>query len=534
MEISLSFFHFLRYRELTKNINKSIGIFMDTFTLAATSFTIAFSLFITGKMDRPQKSFAGFCLAVFISQTAAFLHGLHHADFWRHIEHLGILAVAPLAVLFFGRLTRNQAWGSVTLMFLISTAGIIAQFTPLGTWPYFHHLLIVYLCIVLGICYFALLRHVYKLSPCTEKRRLGYLLIACPAAALICSADILGYLGYNFPPISGLVLSALLYFTLLIIAYPQLSKLHEFLVRALVIFVSTLTGTAIIYFVAFFFSSSLPSFTSVIMMSFLIIISITPVKIILKKLFSFLYPESKDVFTSLYEFDEKLEREKALMLEEMAPVFAHEIRNPLGSIKGAAQYLQSEAATEEQGQLLNVIIEEVNRLNAVVSQFLDYARPANGKSRAQDINAVILRAISIIAANRLTDNIDISRELQEGLPLVNIDEQQILQVLINISLNAIEAMPQGGILTFKTTTKETSSGTAVGITIRDTGSGISGDNIKNIFKPFYTTKERGVGLGLAICQRIIREHNGSIQVKSIAGQGSIFFIRLDANVKIQS
>lgn len=508
---------------------------MDTFTLAATSFTIALSLFIAGKKDNLQVSFSGFCLAVSIAQAALFLQGLFEPGFWIYIQHFGILALAPLAVWFFLHLTHSKSYltqGSVALTAVISAAGVILQFTPLNAWPYFHTAILAYAWIVLGICYLALLRHVNKLPPSTEKRRLRYLLIACPIALLFCGADLAGYLGYGFPPISGLVLSALLYFILLIIAYPQLSELHDFFARALVIFINTLTGAFIFYVVAFFFSPSRPSFTSVLMASFLIVISVTPIKMILKKLFSVLYPDSKDVFTSLYEFDEKLEREKALLLAEMAPVFAHEIRNPLGSIKGAAQYLQSEASTEEHHKLFNVIIEEVNRLNTVVSQFLDYARPFPGKIQAQDINAIVLKAVSIIAANRLTDKVTIVRELQENLPAVKIDEQQLLQVIINISLNAIEAMPEGGTLTFRTSKIETSAGAAVGITIRDTGSGISPEDIKNIFKPFYTTKDRGVGLGLAICQKIIKEHGGSIRVKSLPGQGSVFFIRLNTDGRI--
>ena len=509
---------------------------MDTFTLAATSFTIALSLFITGKMDRLQKSFAILCLAVFIFQAAAFLTGLTTYGFWKHLEHLGLLAVAPAVVFFSRMLTPNESFltkGFLAMVSLLSAAGVVSQLTPLGTRSGFHLSLIAYTCIVLSVCYFSLLYHVNRLSPSTEKKRLSYLLIACPTAAFICAVDLSGYLGYHFEPVSGLVLSALLYFTLLIVAYPQLSELHHFFARALIIVVSTLTGAAIIYLVSFFFSGGTPSFTSVFMMSFLIIISVTPVKMILKSLFTALYPESKDVFTSLYEFDEKLEKEKALMLAEMAPVFAHEIRNPLGSIKGAAQYLHSEAATEEQGQLLNVITEEVNRLNTVVSQFLDYARPAGVNRRPQDINALVLRTIAIIAANRMTGNIAISQELEEGLPHVDMDEQQMLQVLINISLNAIEAMPRGGSLTYKTIKIEAGEGQAVGISIQDTGSGIRPENLKNIFKPFYTTKESGVGLGLAICRRIIREHGGSIRVKSIAGQGSIFFIQLGAGAKIR-
>lgn len=507
---------------------------MDTFTLAATSFTIALSLFIMGKKDTTQTSFALFCLAIFIAHAALFFRGLFAPRFWGYVEHIGILAIAPLAVWFFLHLTHSKSYltqGSVALTALISAAGIFLHFSPLHAWPYLRIALIAYACIVLIICYFALLRHVAKLSASTEKRRLRYLLIACPVAALICGADMLGYLFYDFPPVTGLVLSALLYLVLLIVAYPQLSELHDFFARALVIFVSTVTGAIIFYFVAFFFSTELPSFASVIMASFLIVIAVTPIKMILKIIFSFFYPDSKDVFTSLYEFDEKLEREKAMLLSEMAPVIAHEIRNPLGSIKGAAQVLQTEAATEEHSKLLNVIIEETNRLNGVVSQFLDYARPHLSRIQAQDINAIIRRAISIISANRLTDNITISSELHEGLPAAPVDEEQILQVILNISLNAIEAMSQGGTLTFRTTKMETSVGDAVGISIRDTGAGIAPQDVKNIFKPFYTTKERGVGLGLAICQRIVKEHGGVIRVKSIPGQGSVFFIRLNADIK---
>ena len=103
-----------------------------------------------------------------------------------------------------------------------------------------------------------------------------------------------------------------------------------------------------------------------------------------------------------------------------------------------------------------------------------------------------------------------------------------MQVTLNIALNAIESMPEGGTLTFRTSKIETSAGNSVGMTIRDTGHGINKESLKNIFKPFYTTKERGAGLGLAICQKIIKEHGGLIRVKSIPGQGSVFFIRLNA------
>ena len=219
-----------------------------------------------------------------------------------------------------------------------------------------------------------------------------------------------------------------------------------------------------------------------------------------------------------------------MLLEEMAPVLAHEIRNPLGSIKGAAQYLRSEVMTDEDKRLIDVIIEEVNRLNSVVNQFLSYAKPYSLNLKLQDVNAVIAKAISIVKANDLMEKIVIEEELRPELPLVNVDAEQLIQVILNIAVNALEAMPEGGKLTFRTRRIDSDQGEAVGISIRDTGKGIKKDELRNVFKPFFTTRERGVGLGLAICQRIIKSHGGHIRVKSIPGRGSIFYIRLQRAV----
>jgi two-component system, NtrC family, sensor histidine kinase HydH len=263
------------------------------------------------------------------------------------------------------------------------------------------------------------------------------------------------------------------------------------------------------------------------MVSFLVIIAIGPFQVLLKQMLTRIYPEIKDVFTSPFDLDEKLEREKALLLEKMAPVLAHEIRNPLGSIKGAAQVLRSEAESADQRNLLDVITEEVNRLNRVVSQFLDYARPYQPDLQPRSINAVIEKALALVEADRISAGVDIQWELHPHLPPVIIDQEQIHQVILNIVINSIEAMPQGGTLTVRTFRIEVSTGDAVGISIRDTGQGIRREAVKQIFTPFFTTKERGVGLGLAVCQRIIRSHGGRIRVKSIPGKGTIFYIRLE-------
>jgi signal transduction histidine kinase len=318
-----------------------------------------------------------------------------------------------------------------------------------------------------------------------------------------------------------------MYMIFLIITHPQLMELHEVMARALITGALTLGATLVIYvFIRLFGHQSSSSLTYILLASYLIVISIEPLKQVLKNIFGWVYPESKDAFNFLYAFDRKLEREKSMLLEEMAPVLAHEIRNPLGSIKGAAQYLRSEVLNEEDRRLIDVIIAEVNRLNSVVNQFLSYAKPYQLNLKLQDVNAVITKAISIVRANDLTERIVIEEELRSELPPMNIDAEQLIQVILNIAFNALEAMPTGGKLIFRTRRIDSDLGEAVGISIRDTGKGIKKDDLRNVFKPFFTTKERGVGLGLAICQRIIRSHGGHIRVKSLPGQGSIFYIRL--------
>lgn len=501
---------------------------MDTLILTATSFIIAVSLMITGKKDKLQASFAGLCAAVFVSQVTMALENYFSCSFLLIIRYCVLLAVAPLALLFFRHLTREKTLISRRVFFafaFISMGGVFFVFTPLAQTSWFYLLIVYYTIFALVLCYAALTRHVMQLPVGTEKRRLGYLLVACPTALILSHMDLLNGLGLNLPVISGMVISLLLYFILLIIAYPQLQQLHDFFARSLVILIGTVTGAVILYFAVGIFNGQ-PPFSGLMVASFLIVISLSPMRMMLRKIFGYFYPNSRDVFTSLYEFDEKLEKEKSLMLEEMAPVLAHEIRNPLGSIKGAAQYLKDEAATDEQRELLNVIVEGTDRLNNVVSRFLEYTRPYQLNLKSHNINVIIQKAIAIMAADKSAEKINILRELDENLPAVDVDEQLLMQVILNIALNAIESMPQGGTLTFCTSGRDVQDDRMVSLSLKDTGSGISSENIKNIFKPFFTTKERGVGLGLAICQKIIREHGGSISAQSNPAGGTEFLIKI--------
>lgn len=232
-------------------------------------------------------------------------------------------------------------------------------------------------------------------------------------------------------------------------------------------------------------------------------------------------------------------RDRLAAVGEMAAGLAHEVRNPLGAIKGAAQMLAEDDA-EENGEtseeFIEIIVEEVNRLNKVVSDFLDYARPYDGKAGPTDVNQITERAITLLSSTAQSAGVKLSVALEPGLPPVQIDPEVLRQVLWNLCLNAIEAMSDGPTrqLTLESALVSQSTPVATGqlghdavvVTVRDTGSGIEPRDLERIFIPFYTTKDKGTGLGLSICQRLIRAAGGSIRVASQVGEGTSFSVWL--------
>ncbi|MGZ3444585.1 MAG: ATP-binding protein [Myxococcaceae bacterium] len=232
-------------------------------------------------------------------------------------------------------------------------------------------------------------------------------------------------------------------------------------------------------------------------------------------------------------YERMRERDRLAALGEMAAGLAHEIRNPLGAIKGAAQCLEPAPRDGEEGEFLDVIVEEVNRLNGVVTQFLDYARPLKQSFGTVDINEVVARTIRLIQ-NEVPARIALAVELGESLPSVEGDPEQLKQVLINLVQNAIQALGTApGTIRVRTRGPDRfadlrASGEFVEIDVADDGPGIPPEQQPNIFVPFFTTKQKGTGLGLAICPRIVKSHGGSISVQSKAGEGSTFVVRLPA------
>ena len=232
------------------------------------------------------------------------------------------------------------------------------------------------------------------------------------------------------------------------------------------------------------------------------------------------------------------ERDRLAAIGEMAAGLAHEIRNPLGAIKGAAQLLVGPdgkpVSPDEGEEFLGIIVEEVDRLNNVVSQFLDYARPVRPDQIEHgevDVNIVLKKTVQLFDSDGSAAGVEISARYDDLLPPVAGDPEQLRQVFLNLGLNAIQSMPEGGRLEIITTRRRRSAlgyGSFAEIRFRDSGVGIPRDKIRNLFIPFYTTKQRGTGLGLPISQRIITQHGGVIEVRSNPGSGSTFSVFLPA------
>lgn len=209
----------------------------------------------------------------------------------------------------------------------------------------------------------------------------------------------------------------------------------------------------------------------------------------------------------------------------LAAGVAHEIRNPLSSIKGFATYFgERYKDIPEDKDTARIMVNEVERLNRVISQLLEFARPLDIKKEAVDIKTVINHSAKMIERDANEKDILVRLEIPPGIPHVAVDSDRINQVFLNLFLNSIEAMDSGGELSV--TVDHDARAETMKITIDDTGKGINPGELGNIFDPYFTTKQSGTGLGLAIVHRIIESHNGEIKVESSPGRGTSAIITL--------
>jgi signal transduction histidine kinase len=262
----------------------------------------------------------------------------------------------------------------------------------------------------------------------------------------------------------------------------------------------------------------------------------------------------RDLAERLAETNRRLEHaqaearrsERLAALGQLSAGLAHEIRNPLGVIKGSAEMLTQklQASDELARELAGYISTEVNRLSALVTEFLDFARPLHAEPRPADLTALLDRVLQIVAG-RFTGKsvtgkpVRVERHYASGLPLVPLDESLCEQAFLNLVQNAYEAMQNedhGGTLRVSVQPATQNDREGVELRLADTGPGVPEELREEIFNPFVTTKKTGVGLGLSIVSKIVDGHHGSIHVENAPGGGAVFtlFFPLEETAELRS
>ncbi len=224
----------------------------------------------------------------------------------------------------------------------------------------------------------------------------------------------------------------------------------------------------------------------------------------------------------------KLEQTQRLsMMGQMVAGVAHEIKNPLASIKGAADILAEDLAPGSPKQeFADIMKKEIQRLNGTVQGFLDFAKPQPYKFSLEKLDEILVSTLKQMKPQIASASLTLESDIQDSDGLVRADPQKLRQVFINLILNAISATPPGGKVTVALGQRMENHKKLWQVSFSDTGSGITRENLERIFEPFFTQKSTGSGLGLAIVKSIIEEHDGRIEVASEPGRGSTFTILL--------
>ena len=227
--------------------------------------------------------------------------------------------------------------------------------------------------------------------------------------------------------------------------------------------------------------------------------------------------------------------ERLAALGQLSAGLAHEIRNPLNVIKGSAEMLAQKLKDSQPlaGELAGYISSEVNRLNALVARFLDFARPSHLDLQPLKIDELVDHALAYVQAESPDANVRIERNYARGLPEIAADAQLCERIFVNLIQNAYQAMTSAGaapehVLRLAIEAETANGRSGVGVTVHDSGPGVPSELHEQIFNPFFTSKKDGVGLGLAIVAKIVDDHRGSIRLEENSGPGATFHVFLPA------
>ncbi|MDJ0831819.1 MAG: ATP-binding protein, partial [Desulfobacterales bacterium] len=215
--------------------------------------------------------------------------------------------------------------------------------------------------------------------------------------------------------------------------------------------------------------------------------------------------------------EEKLSQaERLSSLGEMTAAISHEIRNPLGIIKSSAEHLKKKGLPDDPSfKIIDIIVEEARRLNSIITDFINFARPRNPNLQPCGVEEIIEKNLNFLSAQAKEQGIQIIKQLNGQSPEIVADKEMLYQAFLNIALNAMQAMPTGGEMVIETKSNDH----FVKVIFDDTGEGIADEIISKIWDPFFTSKEKGTGLGLGIVKSIIEIHGGQVNVANKATKG---------------
>ncbi|GAB4197305.1 MAG: hypothetical protein OHK0022_15550 [Roseiflexaceae bacterium] len=242
-----------------------------------------------------------------------------------------------------------------------------------------------------------------------------------------------------------------------------------------------------------------------------------------------------DDVTELRALEEQIQRAQRLAsLGRLAGGLAHEVRNPLGIVRAAAQVLDGALATNPQlREYTQVMQTEVDRVDRLIEQLLAYARPRTLQRGPVELGPLAGRVVELTQVVAARQQVQLTVEVAPGLPPIQGDAELLHQALVNLVLNALQATPAGGTVSVAVQAHAANHLPVVAISVQDTGRGIAPDDLPRIFDPFFTTRDDGIGLGLSIVQQIVQEHHGTIEAFNRPGAGAAFVVQLPAGLTME-
>ncbi|WP_282937044.1 ATP-binding protein [Paenibacillus sp. RC67] len=249
-------------------------------------------------------------------------------------------------------------------------------------------------------------------------------------------------------------------------------------------------------------------------------LSVLNVPIVVNGQMKGVYMIGKDISERKRAEEMLLRSEKLSIVGQLAAGVAHEIRNPLTSLKGFVQLMQTKISGFE--SYFNIMMDELDRINFIVSEFLVIAKPQSLRAQPRDAAQILQNTVALLSSQAMIHNVKLVMKIDPSLPNINCDENQIKQVFINILNNAIDSMPEGGEIVMELCARDDK----LLIRFSDQGCGIPEERIPRLGEPFYTTKEKGTGLGLMVTYKIIENHGGRMEISSVVDEGTVVEITM--------